>query len=152
MSCPQYVSCSLLTWPSLLGVNLQCPVSFHLNNNKAEVWPALWDSSILNALTLSLTYPVGGAQDIPIYLVPFLCFIIIYLILYLLFKTMFLTTPPPPPPKYERILDLACASEIVIDVLVLIFRILEVDPKCVSLLNVWRRKELFICREGGEGK
>lgn len=61
VSCPPCIACWLLTWPSPLGVDLLCPVSSHFYNYKAELWPALWDSSLLSLLMLSLL-PTGWSS------------------------------------------------------------------------------------------
>lgn len=93
-----------------------CPVQRHLNNGKAELPPAPWDSGALSPLTLS------GAQGTPI---SFLFRFFHYSLSFTLFKTVFLFPPQ------TRIPGLACPS--VIGILVLIFRGLEVGAKCVLL-------------------
>ena len=58
----------------------------------------------------------------------------------------------PPPKKYIQILDLACAREIVLYALVLIFRILEVMQSVSLSLMSGEKKKFYSCHEGSEGK
>lgn len=49
----------------------------------------------------------------------------------------------PPPPPQTRVLGLACPREVIIGILVLLFRDIEVDAKCVLFINVRKRKKFF---------